>query len=190
MDLWGKYPIQSINGNQYFHTFLDDSTRRPSLSSRLVACTRMLSDATKARSSVLALPKWGSRTFEPHPSRTRSRNDDWGKCAHVPVGICAATCSILTGESAYQGLREFGSPVYVLLQGSQKQPKLLPKSKQQIFVGSRNYQFLTNLPRQPGTPESIVVELPPAVPREGEHDGGQPNSTTKEIQQAGGADQV
>ena len=61
-------------------------------------------------------------------------------------------------------LREFGSPVYVLIQGSQKPAKLLPKSKQQIFVGfddgsksikyynpetrrvltSRNYRFLTN----------------------------------------------
>ena len=27
MDLWGKYPVQSLNGYQYFHSFLDDSTR-------------------------------------------------------------------------------------------------------------------------------------------------------------------
>ena len=25
-DLWGKYPVQSIHGNQYFHTFLDDKS--------------------------------------------------------------------------------------------------------------------------------------------------------------------
>jgi hypothetical protein len=30
-DLWGKYSVQSIHGNQYFHSFLDDSMRRPSL---------------------------------------------------------------------------------------------------------------------------------------------------------------
>jgi len=32
-------------------------------------------------------------------------------------------------------LWEFGSPIYVLLQGQHKPPKLLPRSKQQIFVG-------------------------------------------------------
>src|SRR5258708_30183801 len=29
MDLWSKYPVQSIHGNQYFHSFLNDSTRQP-----------------------------------------------------------------------------------------------------------------------------------------------------------------
>jgi len=28
-DLWGKYPVQSIHGNQYFHTFLNDKTQYP-----------------------------------------------------------------------------------------------------------------------------------------------------------------
>jgi hypothetical protein len=32
-------------------------------------------------------------------------------------------------------LREFGCPVYVLLQGQKERLKLLPRSKQQIFVG-------------------------------------------------------
>ena len=30
-DLWGKYPVQSIHGHQYFHSFLDDSTQRPTI---------------------------------------------------------------------------------------------------------------------------------------------------------------
>jgi len=30
-DLWGKYPVQSIHGNVYFHSFLDDCTRWPTL---------------------------------------------------------------------------------------------------------------------------------------------------------------
>ena len=40
------------------------------------------------------------------------------------------------------------------------------------ILTSRNYKFLTNLPVETGTPEPIHVELPPAVPCEGEHDGG------------------
>ena len=90
------------------------------------------------------------------------------------------------------GLREFGSPVYVLLQGQKAPLKLLPRSKQQIFVGyddgsksikyynpetrkvltSRNFRFLTHLPEQPGTPKPIQVKLPPTVLCEGEHDDG------------------
>jgi hypothetical protein len=30
-DLWGKYPVWSIHGNQYMHTFLDDATWWPRL---------------------------------------------------------------------------------------------------------------------------------------------------------------
>src|SRR6266545_2290393 len=79
-------------------------------------------------------------------------------------------------------------------QGQKTPPKLLPRSKQQIFVGyddgsksikyynpdtrkvltSRNYKFLTYLPNQLGTPEPIQVNLSPAVPCEGEHDQLQP----------------
>jgi len=64
-------------------------------------------------------------------------------------------------------LWEFRTPVYILLQGQKKQSKLLPRSKQHIFIGyddgsrsvkyynpetrkvltSRNFQFLTNLLR-------------------------------------------
>jgi hypothetical protein len=256
MDLWGKYPIQSINGNQYFHTFLDDSTRRPSLS-----FLKHKDEAAQAVKNYVAYLK--ARGMHPHAFRcdqgaeflndklvlwlreqgielqttapySPSQNGAAERLnrtlvelarammigANVPMFLWEyalqhaaylrerAPTKALPGTTPYEAwhtskpdvshLREFGSPVYVLLQGSQKQPKLLPKSKQQIFVGyddgsksikyynpetrrvltSRNYQFLTNLPRQPGTPESIVVELPPAVPREGEHDGGQPNSTT------------
>jgi hypothetical protein len=117
---------------------------------------------------------------------------------------CTSTKALL-GKTPYEAwhntkpsvahLHELGSPVYVLLQGLQRPPKLLPKSKQQIFVsfedGSKsikyynpdtrwvltswNYQFLTNLPSQPGMPEPIQVELPPAVLHEGEHDSGNPS---------------
>jgi hypothetical protein len=81
---------------------------------------------------------------------------------------------------------------------SSKDKRSHQKSKQQIFVGyddgsksikyynsdtrrvltSRNYQFLTNLPKEPGTPEPIQVDLSPAVPHEGEHDNGDYNLST------------
>jgi hypothetical protein len=32
-------------------------------------------------------------------------------------------------------LREFGAPVWILLQGQQKNRKMLPRSKRQIYVG-------------------------------------------------------
>jgi hypothetical protein len=32
-------------------------------------------------------------------------------------------------------LREFGTPVWILLQGQKEDQKMLPKSKQQIYVG-------------------------------------------------------
>ena len=68
-------------------------------------------------------------------------------------------------------LREFGTPVWILLQGQKVPAKMKPKSKQQLFVGfddgsksvkyynaetrkvltSRNYRFLTNLPDRKST---------------------------------------
>ena len=108
-----------------------------------------------------------------------------------------APTKVLAGKTPYEAwnntkpdvahLREFGSPVYILNQGSKETLKLLPKSKQQIFVGfndgsksvlyynpetrriltSCNFQFLINLPKDSGTPEPLIVDLPPTVPREG-----------------------
>ncbi len=83
-------------------------------------------------------------------------------------------------------LREFGIPVYILLQGQKEPPKLMPRSKRYLFVGykdgshsvryynpetrrvltSRNFHFLDTLPTTPSAPELILVD--PAVLREGE----------------------
>jgi hypothetical protein len=92
----------------------------------------------------------------------------------------------LEGETPYEiwhglkpsvaHLREFGTPVWVLLQGQAQQRKILPKSKQRIYVGhddgpqaikyfnaevrkvltSRNYRFLTPQENAP-SPDVIVV---------------------------------
>ena len=101
----------------------------------------------------------------------------------------------LQGETPYEiwhglkpsvaHLREFGTPVWVLLQGQAQQRKILPKSKQRIYVGhedgpqaikyynadvrkvltSRNYRFLTPHNESP-SPDVIVVA--PDAQREGE----------------------
>ena len=92
----------------------------------------------------------------------------------------------LQGETPYEiwhglklsvtHLREFGTPVWVLLQGQAQQRKILPKSKQRIYVGhedgpqaikyynadvrkvltSCNYRFLTPHNESP-SPDVIVV---------------------------------
>jgi len=95
-------------------------------------------------------------------------------------------------------LWEFGTPVYVLLQGQQKHPKLLPRSKQQIFIGyddgsksikyynpetwkvltSQNFHFLTHLSTESGMPDlPMIVDLPLTVPHKGEHINGLQNQT-------------
>jgi hypothetical protein len=86
-------------------------------------------------------------------------------------------------------LREFGTPVWVLLQGQNEPPKMQPKSRRRAYVGfddgsnsvlyynaetrnilkSRNFRFLT-LPNQNSPPEEI--EVAPDLPREGEEPEG------------------
>lgn len=88
-------------------------------------------------------------------------------------------------------LREFGTPVWILLQGQKVPPKMKPKSKQQLFVGfddgsksikyynaethkvltSQNYRFLTNLPPKEMSPEPIFLQSSPSMLREGESKG-------------------
>jgi len=75
-------------------------------------------------------------------------------------------------------LREFGAPVWILLQGQQIQRKMLPKSQRRVLVGyddgsksvkfynastrniltSRNYKFLTL--SDPSPPEEVAIEPP------------------------------
>jgi hypothetical protein len=110
-----------------------------------------------------------------------------------------ASTRTLKGKTPYEAwtgvkpnvahLREFGTPVYVLLQGPKEQAKMLPRSKPYVFLGfhdgsksvkyydadtkrvltSRNFQFLTNLPFRDSPPEPIYVPPLPALPLEGEY---------------------
>jgi hypothetical protein len=87
-------------------------------------------------------------------------------------------------------LREFGAPVWILLQGQAEQRKLQPKSKRRAFVGyedgpkavkyytaeqkkvltSRNYRFLST-PTAMGSPSDEIVVAPDGQ-REGETEEG------------------
>src|ERR1700722_6285805 len=82
-------------------------------------------------------------------------------------------------------LREFGAPIWILLQGQKEQQKMLPKSKRRIYVGyddrsnsvkyynaetrkvlaSRNFKSL-QLSRDQKSPEPVVIT--PDIPHEGE----------------------
>jgi Integrase core domain len=107
----------------------------------------------------------------------------------------------LANSTPYQGwhnikpnvsyLREFGAPIWILLQGQKEQRKMLPKSKHQAYVGfndsaravkyynaetrkvltSRNFGNITP-PDNPTPPEPI--ELTPNMPHEGETGGSMP----------------
>ena len=90
-------------------------------------------------------------------------------------------------------LREFGSPVWVLLQGDKKPRKMESKSRRRIFVGfddgaksikyynaetrkiltSRNIRFL-NLTDEDPSPELIVIQ--PDTPCEGESEDNTPSA--------------
>jgi hypothetical protein len=94
-------------------------------------------------------------------------------------------------------LREFGAPVWVLLQGKKEQRKMLPKSKRRVYIGyddgsksvkyynaemqkiltSRNYRFLT-LPIEETPPEQI--EVTPDTPCEGESKGSTQSTGTND----------
>jgi hypothetical protein len=97
----------------------------------------------------------------------------------------------LRNRAYHRSLREFGAPVWILLQGQNKPPKLQPRSKQFYYVGcedgsksvlyyspdtrkvliSRNFRFL-NLPADERPAEELAIDIPPAVTREGESDDG------------------
>ena len=243
-DLWGKYPVQSIHGNQYFHTFLDDSTKRPG-----VRFLKHKNDSAQAIRDYVTYVK--ARGMHPHAFRCDQGkefiNDElihWLKGQGIELQMTApyspsqngaaerlnrtlvelarammiaqnvpmflweytiqhaaylrerAPAQALLGKTPYEAwnsikpdvshLREFSSPVYILLQEQKRRPKLLPRSKQQIFVGyddgsksvkyynpetrkvltSRNFKFLTHLP--PAVEDPEIIQIDPVIPREGE----------------------
>lgn len=245
-DLWGKCSVQSIHGNLYFQTFLDDASRRPRirfLKSKDEAPQAIKDYVTHLRTqgrnprafrfdrgkefmneSLLAWLQERGIEAQPTAGYSPSQNGAAERLNRTLVELARAMLlarsvptflweyailhaaylrervptKALSNTTPYQEwygtkpdvthLREFGSPVYVLIQGHKDRPKLLPKSQQQIFVGytdgsksikfynpqtrniltSRNYVFPRRLPEREATPEPILLESLPAGPREGE----------------------
>ena len=96
-------------------------------------------------------------------------------------------------------LREFGAPVWVLLQGQKQQRKMLPKSKQHYYVGyedgpkaikyysaetrkvliSRNFHFL-NLSDKETLSEDFIIDPDPAIQCERELEDDTPQAESSE----------
>jgi hypothetical protein len=242
IDLWGKYAIRSINGNQYYLLFVDDAKRYIT-----VECLKEKSDAAQLVINYLAhlitqgkkpkaiqidggkefvnenLKSWcKERGIEIHitapysPSqngvaermnrtivelaRAMLRAQDlpeflWEYSTTHAVYIRNRSYTThLPTETPYEGwhghkpnishLREFGAPVWILLQGQKQDRKMLPKSKRQVYVGfdegakavkyynaathqiltSRNFCHLNPPPETP--PEEIIIQ--PLPRHEGE----------------------
>ena len=242
IDLWGKYEIASIHGNQYYILFVDDATRYVT-----VNFLKKKEDATKHVKNYLTylktqnkLPKamrvdrgsefinqtlkaWFDENgleiqttapYSPSQNGIAERMNRtlvelaramikgqnlpeflWEYAvAHAAYLRNRSYTTFLKEQTPYQKwynkkpnvthLREFGAPVWVLLQGQKVPRKILPKSQKRAYVGyedgsksvkyysaetrkiltSRNYRFLTSAQSTP--PEEIVVA--PDLPHEGE----------------------
>jgi hypothetical protein len=246
IDLWGKYQIQSIHGNQYYILFVDDAARYVT-----VFFLKKKEDAGQHVKSYLT----NLKTHDKNPNAIRvDRGSEflnqtlysWLKEQGIDIQTTApyspsqngiaermnrtlvelgramitgqnlpeflweyaiahaaylrnrSTTTFLKDATPYQiwngnkpninHLREFGAPVWVLLQGQKIPRKILPKSQKRIYVGfddgsksvkyysadtrkiltSRNFRFLSITEKSP--PEEIVVA--PDMPREGEMQEG------------------
>ena len=249
IDVWGKYGVRSINGNQYYLLLVDDHTRFTS-----VDCMKEKSDAVQGVKNYLtrlitqgykpkaihfdeggeflnqALITWCKergieiRTTAPYSApqnglvermnrtleelsramlRARGLPEFlWEYAILNAVYVRNRSFTTPLGTiTPYQGfnghkpnvsnLREFGAPVWVLLQGQKRDRKMLPRSKQQLYMGyedgskavkyynpetrkilvSRNYKYLDPQIEEP--PEEITI-TPTATPtqhHEGESEG-------------------
>ena len=242
IDLWGKYEIASIHGNQYYILFVDDATRhvvvhflkrkeeatkqvqnyltylktqeKPPKAIRIDRGSEFLNQNLKSWFSKYGLEIQGTAPYSPSQNGIAERMNrtlvELGRAmlkgqnipeflweyaiAHAAYLRNRSYTTFLKGETPYQKwyktkpnvnhLREFGAPVWVMLQGQKQLRKMLPKSQRRIYVGfedgsksvkyynadtrkiltSRNYNFLTTTNSTP--PEEIRVA--PDLPHEGE----------------------
>jgi transposase InsO family protein len=246
IDLWGKYDVRSINGNQYYMALVDDAKRYIT-----VEFLKLKSDAVQQVINYLTyLKTQGMNPKAIHIDRggefVNERLERWCKENGIVIRMTAPNSQSQNGvaermnrtlvelaramlrgqnlpeflwehatlhaayirnraytthlktETPYEGwlkkkpnvahLREFGAPVWILLQGQMKDRKMLPKSKQQVYVGfddgskavkyynpetrkvltNRNFRHITP-PEVPEPPEDVV--LAPDVRPEGEPGG-------------------
>ena len=255
IDLWGKYAIPSINGNNYYILFVDDAER--------FSTTEFLKQKSEATEKVKEyitylkthgkmprairidrgkefvndeLQKWCKQNgleiqmtapYSPSQNGVAERmNRTLVELARAMMKGCPeflweyaiAHSSYIRNRSYTTSLqnktpyeirfnykpnvshfREFGSPVWVLLQGLKQPRKMEPKSRRRMFVGfddgsksikyynaetrrvltSRNFRFLSLTSDEP-PPEPIGIA--PSLPGEGEsEEGTQPRQDTRPI---------
>ena len=242
IDLWGKYAVKSIHGNQYYLLFVDDAKRYIT-----ATCLKEKTDAAQGVIDYLqhlltqgrnpkaiqidggkefvneTLKKWCrehgveihmTAPYSPSQngvaermnrtlvelSRAMLRAQDlpeflWEYALLNAVYVRNRSFTTHLGNyTPFEGwfkrkpnvshLREFGAPVWVLLQGQKEDRKMLPKSKRQVYVGfddgakavkyfnaetrkvltSRNFRTINPPPETP--PEPIIIT--PAPQHEGE----------------------
>ena len=193
MDIWGKYPKQSINGNQYYIVFVDDAMRfttmsflkaKDETSQRVINYMTHLQTNNKMARAIRTdsgkefindrLQTWYTehgitvQTTAPYsPSqngiaermnrtlvelaRTMLRGQNvpeflWEYAvAHAAYIHNHSYTKHLPEKTPYEAwygkhpsiahLREFGTPVWILLQGPSERPKMQPKSQRRIYVG-------------------------------------------------------
>ena len=254
MDVWGKYSIASIQGNQYFLLFVDDATRfttvtflkgKDEMSSKVKQYLAYLKTQGKTPWAIRvdrgkeflneAVQMWcceqgielqTTAGYSPAQNGVAERmNRTLGEMSramlsgqespeflwepaveHAAYVRNRAYTRALEGKTPYEawfekkptvtGLREFGVPVWVLLQGQKATRKMLPKATRRTYVRyedgpkaikyysaesrkiltSRNYRFLSLSSESDTPPEGIVVA--PDILREGEsREDAQPSST-------------
>ena len=242
IDLWGKYEVSSIHGNQYYILFVDDAARYISVfflkkkeeatqyvknyltylkthdkkpnAIRIDRGSEFLNQSLISWCRENGLDMQTTAPYSPSQNGVAERMNrtlvELGRAmlkgqtlpeflweyaiAHAAYLRNRSYTTILKNQTPYQiwnntkpnvnHLREFGAPVWVMLQGQKQPRKMLPKSQRRAYVGfedgsksvkyynadtrkvltSRNYRFLTIPTGTP--PEEIVVA--PDMPREGE----------------------
>jgi gag-polypeptide of LTR copia-type/Integrase core domain/GAG-pre-integrase domain len=255
IDLWGKYAVTSINGNNYYILFVDDAERfsttdflkQKSEATQKVQeyITYLKTHGKKPRAIRIdrgkefvndELQSWCrqngieiqmtapysppqngiaermNRTLvEPARAMIRGLPEFLWEYAVAHASYIRNRCytKALENKTPYEirfkqkpnisHLRDFGSPVWVLLQGIKQPRKMEPKSRRRIFVGfddgsksvkyynnetrrvltSRNFRFLSLTSDDP-PPE--VIGITPDPPGEGESERGtQPRSDAQPI---------
>ena len=243
MDLWGKYDVASIHGNQYYLLLIDDAAQyitveflktKDQAAQKIKNYMTYLKAQSKTPSAIRAdrgtefvnenLRNWcQSQGIELQVTAPYSPSQN-GVAERMNRTLVELARAMLTAadlpeflwepavaHAAYlrnmsytkprantmpyqlwhgrkpnvSHLREFGAPVWVLLQGQRVQRKMLPKSQRKAYVGynegsksimyynaatrniltSRNFRFLSKA--DPSPPEELGIEL--SAPLEGEN---------------------
>lgn len=142
IDVWGKYEVASINGHQYYIIFVDDNTRYMTIN---------FLKTHKKNPQAIRVDR--GTEFLNDPIKVWCREHGIEIQTMVPYSpeflweLAAEHAAYLRNRAYMKSLREFGAPVWVLLQGQKEPRKILPKSTSRTFVGFED------------SPPGIIVSL-------------------------------